>query len=101
MARYVHSLLNFWLECCSLFGLPHSFLKSRGAFDSHSALKFCLADFASLFLGEQGAKRAQLQMFDGYMSAAVYRNAFKYIAKTYFTQPVSTQATRRAMPGLL
>eukprot|EP01045_Picozoa_sp_COSAG04_P030263 COSAG04_NODE_5203_length_1704_cov_1.554517_1_plen_84_part_10 len=30
---------------------------------------------------------AQLQMFDGFMSATVYRNAFKYIAKTYFTQP--------------
>jgi len=34
-----------------------------------------------------GAKLPQLQMFDGYMSATVYRSAFKYIAKTYFTQP--------------
>ena len=25
-------------------------------------------------------------MFEGYMSATVYRNAFDYIAKTYFTQ---------------
>ena len=33
------------------------------------------------------ASIAQLQMFDGFMSATVYRNAFKYIAKTYFTQP--------------
>ena len=34
-----------------------------------------------------GSTLPQLQMFDGYMSADVYRNAFKYIAKTYFTKP--------------
>ena len=28
-----------------------------------------------------------LLMFNGFMSAEVYRNAFKYIATTYFTQP--------------
>jgi hypothetical protein len=28
----------------------------------------------------------QLQMFDGYMEPQVYRNAFKYIATTYFTK---------------
>jgi hypothetical protein len=34
-----------------------------------------------------GAQNWQLQLFDGYMNATVYRNAFKYIAETYFTQP--------------
>ena len=33
------------------------------------------------------AKVGQLQMFDAFMSPAVYRNAFTYIAETYFTQP--------------
>jgi len=27
-----------------------------------------------------------LLIFDGYMDADVYRNGFKYIAQTYFTQ---------------
>ena len=33
------------------------------------------------------APRPQLQMFDGYMDADVYRKAFKYVAETYFVQP--------------
>ena len=36
---------------------------------------------------------------DGYMSAEVYRNAFRYIAKTYFTQPNYYKAPTRLPNG--
>jgi hypothetical protein len=34
-----------------------------------------------------GADPQSLLIFDGYMGADVYRNAFRHIASTYFTQP--------------
>ena len=46
-----------------------------------------------------GADPNMLLMFDGYMSAQVYRNAFAYIAKTYFTQPNYYRAPTRLANG--
>ena len=46
-----------------------------------------------------GVHPGMLLMFDGFMTAAVYRNAFKYIAETYFTQPNYYKAATRLPNG--
>ena len=50
-------------------------------------------------LSGAGVQVAELQMFDGFMSAEVYRNAFKYIAETYFTQPNYYKAPTKLANG--
>ena len=46
-----------------------------------------------------GADAGGTGVADGYMSAEVYRNAFRYIAKTYFTQPNYYKAPTRLPNG--
>lgn len=36
---------------------------------------------------QPSGKVEQLRVFDGFMNRTVYNNAFKYIARNYFTQP--------------
>ena len=47
------------------------------------------------------ADPAMLLMFDGFLSAQAYRNAFAYIAKTYFTQSNYYKAPTRLANGTM